>query len=299
MKNKLILIFCTLTTVVCLERGYHKLTDGFSIKSISSNFETQEKWQTNLGNYEHLKDSLSKSYRYLAKGSQSYAFVSEDNKYVLKFFRHSRWRLSPFSKQLSKLPLFEKKLITWEKKKNEVLQDTFESCLVSFNTFFEETAMIALHLSPTDHLPHKLILCDKLGRNHTIDPNHFTFAVQKKAEMTSAVLERFRKNNQLEEAKNAISALIDFSMQRFKKGYLDKDPHLVRNFGFLDGKAIEIDIGGFYQDPKKDAYYFHHNEIEKIKAKLLPYLKKNYPELSYFALKKLNEITNTFDKQSE
>lgn len=285
--------------MACLERGYHKLTDGFSLKSISSDFTIQEKWHTDIDNQEALNDILSNSFRYLAKGSQSYAFVSEDNKYVLKFFRHNRWRLSPFSKGLARLFVFQKKLRAWEKKKNEVLHDTFASCLVSFHTFFEETAMIALHLNNTEHLPHKLILYDKLGRKHQIDPNQFTFAVQKKVEMTSDVLEKFRRNNQLSEAKNAISALIDFSTQRFEKGYLDKDPHLIRNFGFLDGKAIEIDIGGFYQDPKKDAYYFHHNEIEKIKHKLLPYLEKNYPELSSFTLEKLNRITASFYNSDE
>ena len=90
--------------------------------------------------------------------------------------------------------------------------------------------------------------------------------------------------------KKALFSLLAFTVKRAEKGYSDKDPHLIRNFGFIDGKAVEIDIGGFHHDPKKDLVYFHTHEMRRIERKLLPWIEENYPELAPYTKEELAKL---------
>ena len=86
---------------------------------------------------------------------------------------------------------------------------------------------------------------------------------------------------------------MNFTVQRATEGYNDKDPHLIRNFGFINDQVIEIDLGGFYQDPKKNEDYFFSHEIYRIRRKLMPWIKKNYPELMDYVENQIKKIIST------
>lgn len=288
MRSFLIKFLCVLLLLVGIERLSHSLTDGFSYASISSDLPDNPNWNV-VCTEEDLKEAemaLNQPYRYLESGSQSYVFVSRDENYVLKFFKHKRWRLHPILDHLPLPPSLHKKRERWKEKKKETVNATFDSCIASYSEFKNETGVLFVRLNK--HLPfdHILTVKDRIGFKHRIQLTDVEFVIQKKAIPTDKYLLSLKEKGMLKKAEKSLDDLIAFTIKRAEKGYSDKDPHLIRNFGFIDDQAIEIDIGGFHRDPKKDLTYFYSHEMVKIKGKLIPWLEKNYPELLPYAEKK-------------
>jgi len=266
------------------------LTDGFGLASITADYPFHNVWDV-----KHRKEdvtealaALSQRYTYLASGSQSYVFESDDGKYVIKFFKHKRWRNRPFYLQL--LPFGKKNQQYWIRKKWETVNDTFTSCKISYDRFREETALLYVHLNPTDTLHQTLIVKDRVGIKHKLSLDSLQFILQKKAVPTDRYLLSLKEKNDIETAKRAILEILSFTKRRAKEGYSDKDPHSIRNFGFIDGKMVEIDIGGFHRDPRKNYTYYQTKEIFRIRDKMLPWVNDHFPEMTPFVQEQINLI---------
>lgn len=279
--------------LVCTERFFHSLTDHFGYPSITSNLCYHKEWEITIDEHDwtETKKALDQPYTYLGSGSQSYVFLSEDKKYILKFFKHKRWTLNPLIEFLPLPHSLNAKRNQWKQKKKETVESTFRSCLTAYQEFKEETGVFFIHLNKTT-FDQSVTLKDFLGFKHQINLGSVAFVLQKKAIPTDTYLLSLKKEGKIEEAQKALASLLAFTVKRAHKGYCDKDPHLIRNFGFIGGKAVEIDIGGFYHDPKKDLHYFYTHEMEEIEKKLLPWMQKNYAELTPYAKKALAEITH-------
>lgn len=276
---------------VAVERLTHKATDGFTLHRMTCFYALPDhlaspKPSTELQN--ELASILSQEFSYLACGSQSFAFESKDQRYILKFVKHHRFRM-PFL--LDKLPL-PKKLAAVRaergSKKLESLYDTLSSFLFSFQDYQKETGVIYAHPRPTDFLNLRVTIVDKLNIRHQVALDEVSFLIQKKAESVPSFFLSLREKKEHERAKAAFDALLEMTEQRSLRGYLDKDPHLIRNFGFIEGTPVEIDAGGFvlYDRPKPGRFYY--KEIHKVKAKALPWFEKNYPEIVDYVVSELN-----------
>jgi len=104
--KKLLYLFLILGALVGIERLSHTLTDGFGPTNITSNLPYHSKWDVTIEqeDIEEAEQALFQPYHYLESGSQSFVFISEDGEYILKFFKHKRWRLNPlFESSLSPL----------------------------------------------------------------------------------------------------------------------------------------------------------------------------------------------------
>ncbi|MCP5506506.1 MAG: hypothetical protein H7A38_06455 [Chlamydiales bacterium] len=274
-----------------MERLSHFLTDDFGYANITSSLPNHPEWNVEVTPEElqAAKKILAQSYTYLASGSQSYVFLSEDGNYVLKFFKHKRWRLSPLLEALPLPANLEAKRLRWKEKKNETVHSTFGSCITSFRTFPKETGTLFVHLNKSP-LDQTIVLRDRIGFKHHIELSDVEFVLQKRAIPTDHYLLSLKEEGKTEEAKEALASLLAFTFHRAQKGFSDKDPHPIRNFGFIEGEAVEIDIGGFHHDPKKDLNYFRNHEILRIERKLLPWLEENYPDLLPAAQEELSRF---------
>lgn len=271
--------------VVGVERLSHFLTDSFSYPNITSHLPDQPQWNipTDPADLQELEVALQQPYSYLESGSQSYVFLSADEQYVIKFFKHKRWRLNPFYTHFPLTGKWAQKRDRWKRKKKETITATFGSCKTAYTTFKEETGVLFVHLNKSPPFDQMLTVKDRIGFKHHIPLKEVEFVVQKRAIPTSRYLLNLKEAGKIEEAKRALKDLVQFTEKRARLGFSDKDPHLIRNFGFLEGKAIEIDIGGFHRDPKKNLHYYYTHERQKISQKLLPWIEKEFPELLPFA----------------
>jgi len=252
-------------------------TDGFSQLRITTQLPLDLHYpQMQLCEEEEheLNDALNQPYSYLGRGGQSFAFVSRDGKYVVKFFKTE---FHPFGSLWWKtLPFFSKEksaqLIMHARRK---LERDFGSYTLSGSELKEQTATLYMHLTPSSHLKRQLHIQDKLGIFQQIDLDHFSFAVQRHAELAFPYIHRCIKNSDLKRAHEAIHALIELSTLRCEKGIHDEDAKIHKNYGFLDDKPIFIDLGRFVKDPSRSSPSVYQKDI----SALLLQLKQEFPLL--------------------
>ncbi len=97
---------------------------------------------------------------------------------------------------------------------------------------------------------------------------------------TDAHLKALVDAHDLATAKKAIESICDLIASRCQKGIYDEDPRIHRNVGFVDGKAILIDVGRLKRDPRRVDPRIQRNDLRKITARLKNYLENRSPELA-------------------
>ena len=208
------------------ERFCHHVTDGFAEVKIRSSYAYHPEWEPS--EYPQLDDAvLDQPYRYLGKGAQCYAFLSEDGNYVIKFFRHDHLR-----------------------RKGKVFRD-FASYKIAFDAMRAETGLLYLHLNKTKTMGKTLTFFDKIGVRHQVNLDEMEFLVQRKAELALPTLKQWLQAGEVEKAKEGISSLVHLVRERCKKGIFDKDPDFRTNFGFTAMGAMQLDAGRFRWTSKK------------------------------------------------
>ncbi|MFI5335127.1 MAG: hypothetical protein ACHQT8_08265, partial [Chlamydiales bacterium] len=151
-----------LLCIIAISRLCHHKTDGFRISKITDNTIENGSLQLPIFSSDQEKraqEVLTQPFTYLARGKQSFVFLSEDQKTVLKLLNnHYQWQIRAYA-LLPNIPWKEKNLSYFEKK----LKMTGESYLLTFSQLREETGAFFLHLQKTDHLKQKVKIVDKLG----------------------------------------------------------------------------------------------------------------------------------------
>ncbi len=217
-------------------------TDGFTFSSILIPYSFDAKWETVSSPV--AQTIFDQKFYYLDKGGQCYAFVSQDNQYIIKFFKQPPF-FSSFFIQLCRWPTYLNQL----RLKKAALKESrrskdFTSYLLAFDTLRNETGLIDLHLNRTGK-QQLVTLIDKMHIAHEVDIDQMAFAVQKRAELCKPYLERLMKENRESEACLSIRLLMNMIRKRMEKGIVDQDPNFSKNFGFVDGLPQQIDIGRF------------------------------------------------------
>ncbi|MDX8430582.1 MAG: hypothetical protein SNF33_02080 [Candidatus Algichlamydia australiensis] len=200
---------------------------GFTVHKIESHHPYQEEWDvaTDLP-ADKLNQILSQSYHYLASGKECYVFSSDDEQYVIKFFKQ---------KHMDTTGLRPKK------RRDELRKKTFSSYKIAYERLREETQLLYLHLTKSQHLKRKLHLTDNFHRPFTLDLDQAEFLIQRQGTPLLAYLE-----DKPEEVRQKMLAKLKIFIQnRIDKGIHDADNNCERNLGVIEGEIFEIDIGEF------------------------------------------------------
>ncbi|NGX39055.1 MAG: hypothetical protein KR126chlam1_00375 [Chlamydiae bacterium] len=258
----------------------HKQTDGFMIGKIHSHLPFDPRWEVEDSEEVNLSNLFSQPFTYLASGGQCYAFVSADEKYVVKFFKHHLRRL-PFLVKHLPLPssLAEKRADQLARRKKKLLRD-FRSYKLAYEELKEETGLIFVHLNSTKDLNCSAVLIDKLGIRHTVNLDQVEFILQKKGTLALSYLDDLIHKGELEKAKEGVESLVNLVLSRCQKGIFDEDAKIHRNFGFVDGQAMLIDVGRLKPDPRRKDKSVQRADLEKIVAPLRAHLHSLLPELA-------------------
>jgi hypothetical protein len=269
-----------------------KKTDGFALYKILSSLPFNPDWEVASNPpVEELATLLDQPFYYLAKGAQSYVFASQDGQTVIKFFRLYHLMPPSYLTTLNlPMPLQPFRVAKMLQKQGELDRD-FMSYKIAFEEMKEETGLVYLHLNKTSHLRKKLTLYDKIGVVYSLNLDEMEFLVQKRATLLYPSLDQMIKTDGAEAAKPALAALVQLLVTRCQKGIFDKDPDLNTNFGFLDQRPIQIDIGRFRREemPKKTEEY--RDEILRITDNLRQHLESQSPALSAFLIQEIQNAT--------
>jgi len=293
MKKTLFKVLLFAGCFTLLKSFCEKQTDGFTLLRISSSLPYEQKWDIpplSSDKLDHLHKLFSQKFYYLGAGGQCYAFVSQDNETVLKFFKF-HMRTPSYQALLPFLPRFLKTNIMRknDRASKRLLRD-FNSYKLAYEELKEETALLYIHLNKSSFLKQSVIIVDKLGIEHRIDLDDKEFIVQKKMELVHPRLQFLMQSNKLEEAKQAIDSLLEVVVARCKKGIFDEDARLHRNFGFIGPNAAILDVGRFRRDENRRKKEVYLQDIDEITFRFRNWLSNTYPELSCYLEKRLQEL---------
>ncbi len=247
------------------------------MRKISSDLTYRPEWETDSVSIEPL---LDQPFYYLGHGAQVYAFASEDNQTVLKFYRHNR-ACHPLHPIRFLIPgrLKEDMIMTHNKRQGKRIKD-FNSYKLAADNLAQETGLLYAHLNKSDHIEKKVVLFDKIGVRHTLDLNKYEFILQKKASLVYPSLEKWIANGDTLKAKKALSQLVSLLRSRSEKGIFDKDPNLKTNFGFVGETPIQIDIGRYKKELEQKDLAKRCDELVRITDHLCHWLDEQSPELA-------------------
>jgi hypothetical protein len=286
--NKLKLIFfaCVLWALYLGAASFcDEQTDGFSVARIHSELPFCPEWETapvGEGKRQELEGILSQEFRYMACGGQCFAFVSADNNYVIKFFKH-RIR-KPYS-YLMKLPLWRNKL---EKAKRKLNRD-FTSYKIAYEDLPEETGVVYIHLNKGKAPASSVAIVDKLGIKHTLPLEGIEFVLQKRAELAYSHIDHLVQQGDSAKVRHALRSMIDVIVARCQKGYFDEDAKIHRNFGFVGDKPVIIDVGRFVPDERRKEPAIYQADVVAITKQMHKWLMQTHPELTAILDEELRE----------
>lgn len=266
MKQNIIytlLILCFIWGLIRLERTCFKRGGCFFHHMFLTYLPYDPRWDLPPVSQEVLDILTTQKFHFLKKGTAMTAFVSEDGQYVIKFHCYSSaLRLIPWIKP--------------HKDRNRHLAKR-NRCFANYKNVYTdlgaESALLAMHLNPTDTIKKNITLVDKRGILLSFPLDTLSFVVQKKATCLFNAIDDLLLKGQIQQARNIIKSTEKLVANDYKKGYIDNDPILYRNYGVLEGQAMHIDIGGLTKTDNNPAELNHYLE------EVLSPLKTGYPDL--------------------
>ena len=269
---------------------YYYLTEGFSLKRTEVTIDHDPALVLAPPSKELIDDLAQitrQPFHYLKKGSQAYAFISEDGKYILKLFKfhhmHSvAWlKKIPFPKSLAK----KRDLLVLHRQQRIDL--TLHSYKIAQEDLKDECALLFTQILPCSSYSLPATIIDPVGRTYTRNLAHYGFALQRCAKLVIPSLHDWIEKGDIAEAKKALSSLVGLHVARSKLGIQDIDPDLHKNAGFLGTTAVHIDIGSFLKNKRISSSEKMIPEIQKTFRKLEKWLEVKSPELAAFLEEKI------------
>jgi hypothetical protein len=282
-----------ISSIHMVKKIYEKKTDGFKKESILSNLCFDPRFVTEKPRSKEIQTIdliLDQPFYYLGKGYQCFAFESADKCYVIKFCRHSRLRNSYMYDHIP-LPQFldKKRKLTSQKKTDKLLRH-FSSYKFAYENLKEEAALVFMHLNKSSNLSKTLTLFDKIGRKFTLDMDHVEFFIQKKVNPFYPTLQQMIAQGDLQAVRSIIDDLMQLLIKRSHLGMFDKDAKLDRNFGILDGRVHQIDIGSYRPIMQEMTNDFLYDDIKATTSTLKKWLQEQDPSLCDYLDQKVNEL---------
>ena len=275
-----------------LGRLYYRLTGGFTLGNITYNLPYDPRWDPlplSEEEKEQVRTILAQKFSYLGKGCQSYVFKSEDDQYVLKFFKYQRFRPQAWLDYVTFLPGMTSYRQAKVEKKRQKLEGVFTSWKIAYERLRPETGVVYIHLNKSSNLQQTIRLYDKMGFEHLLNLDDYEFMLQKKANMLCPTLLQMVADNKLDEARRLIDSLIQLVTSEYKRGYADNDHALMQNTGVYQNRPIHIDVGQFVRNRKVQQPAVANQELFNKTWKFHRWLEKHAPALAEHLQMRLQE----------
>ena len=212
-----------------------------------------------------IHQGLSGTLTYLGEGSQTVAYLSSDGACVLKLFKATHEKSFKFTR------LFQRRDKAQSSGKwRQKFEDTARRTALAYDHLRGESALLYLHFQATGE-PLTVTLKEHSGIVRHVDLSSLPFVIQKKAILAPEYLSSLIAQGERQKALEAVASLKALFEARALKGFSDPRQTLSTNYGFIDGKAIQIDVGKLERDPDADP--------SKVHAKVDGWISKNFPLL--------------------
>ena len=257
----ILLLSALLVSYFCFKPKYNY---SFSLSSITAALPQDSRWSVvELTESEKLKikDILGLKYRYLGHGKQSFAFVSENDEYVIKFFNmhcfSTSWKDYIYRRDAYK--------------KRRKFERLFNGYKIGYEELKKETGLIWVHLNPSTDLNQTIEITDHNHNQFFINGDNAFFVIQKKVVPLFDSLSDLYKGDRKNEAEQLLESFYQFIKLRLLKGYTDRDRIFKDNYGVADGQVIHFDLGYLHKkancqkESGRDELDYYKNKIEAWK----------------------------------
>lgn len=270
-------------------------TRGFRPYLILSDLPNDPRWEVPpLSSEEQaqIHARLDQPFTFLGAGGWCFAFLGEDGETVLKFYRHNQFRPTELLTEFSFGKLFFKSP-RLPINSSYFQEFNFESCTLLYKEAKDRTGILYVHLNKTEGLHKPVTLIDNIGVAHTIELDKTEFVVQKRGDLLLSYLHKLAKNKKTEEAKQGIDDMFECLLTLYKKGIRDNDHSLRNNFGYINGKAVTLDLSSFVPDDTLKRPGEYKKELVVKTRRMGRYLEKYHSDLSAYFENRLTEIIET------
>jgi len=250
-------------------------------------FENANFYKSEISNLEKI---FNQNFKFINKGRHTFVFLSEDNNYVVKFFRFHRYKL-PFVLQVCKsFPMIKKISKKIQKELDILYFETINSYKLAYENLQTQTATIYVHLNKSNDLNKKIKILDKFNVSYYLDLDNYGFIIQKKAKSFQKELLKL-KNDKLA-VESLLNSFFDNLGSIYEKNIINNDRHILNNLGIIDNKIIEIDIGRFALNKQIKEKTVLEKEAYHYTVYLRKWLSKNIPDALPVLDSQLKNIIN-------
>ncbi len=266
------LSFASLVLVVLALIYLFKRQPDLGLNTIATSLKYREEWEIDLSPKlsAALDEIFSQSFTFLASGTQSYAFVSQDQQYVLKFFKMKHLTPETWLKYARR-----KK----SAKREEKVSRTFGMLKAAYQELRDETGLVFVHLNRSKDLKKQVRLISRNGKEYQLFLEAVPFILQKRAELIYPHLAKLMDQGEKLAATRCLHSFLDLIWTRELRGFVDRDQSISKNYGFIGEKAVQIDIGSLARKEWIEEERQPQQEIDRVVAKTEPWIRENYPEL--------------------
>lgn len=278
--QRLIWVVLIATIIFFSSRVYYRLTDDFRIANMTYEMPYKPDWEIEPLTFQerqNLHDILNQPFYYIGKGAQSYAFISENKEYVIKFFKFKHLKPNWLEKTLPNISLFDAYKINKGLKKTRQIEGTYNGYKLAYNVHRDESGLVYIHLNKSNDLDETVTLFDKIGGKHVLDLDSVVFIVQKTVTTTRQVVKNALDAGDVALAKKRMNQIIDLYLQEYSKGIFDRDHGLMHNTGFAGDRAIHLDVGKLSYEPNMKKVEYFKPDLIKVSQRFESWLKVYYP----------------------
>lgn len=262
-------------------RIYYHVTDDVRVSNMTYKLPFKAPWQVPELTPEarqQLTQVLDQKFYYIGKGAQSYAFASEDQQYVLKFFKFKHLKPNFFVNLIPSIPPFKTyKNNVIERKKRKLLS-VFNGYDLAYHHNRQDSQLLYIHLLPTQTLHQHVTIIDKIGREKDINLDDVVFLIQRKGDTLRTRLTQLLEKGQVPEAGKAIASIVTMYVSEYKKGLYDRDHGVLFNTGFVGDQPFHLDVGKFSQDDSMRNVQVYKKDLEHVVWKIDQWVKMHFPQ---------------------
>ncbi len=276
VKKSVGLLLLAIAIFALLDRFVHRDIHRFTLSKVISFMPGSPSWNVPAlppEEKEEVKKILAQDFTYFDKGSQAYVFLSADGKYVLKLFKQHKLR--PMTWTASLTHFLPEQNYKYKYKKNK-FREALVSCKNAFVGFREDTGLLYLHLNKGPDLGLTAACINERGEKIRVNLDDTVFMLQKRADLVYPTVANLMERGDIDAAKTVITSVVDLLRRLDAEGVYGNDPVIKKNFGIVEGKAIQIDVGRFRVNPHKP----FREDIPRITAHFKAWVDEQYPELS-------------------
>ncbi len=238
-----------------------------------------------------LKRALSQPYRYLSQGGQSCAFVSEDDRYVIKFFKQKMFSLPEQQDRFVFASRFFK-----ARKHNQRAgkrDRIYSGYKIACDMLPQETGILYVHFNTTSHLRETLSLTLPSGQSLSVDLDDCDFIVARRAVTLPKHLNALLAEGKVKEAGESLRRMLELYCVFFQKNVRDRDVAIANNYGFVDGAPVLFDAGRLLPCSGQEAKKKYRKKMQTLLPSFRNWIKAQYPMLIPYCDAAIGKILET------